>query len=73
MQHGYLLILKLKDFSLIDPVNINNHTAVLSGPVMSDPQGVLRYVVTDKGPLFKSAGYMCTDAFNPLGGVSMCL
>ena len=34
-----------------------------------DPQGLLRYVVTDKGTLFKSAGYMCTEAFNPLGGV----
>ena len=60
---------EIKDFSLIDPLNINNHTAVLLGPVNVDPQGLLRYVVTDKGTLFKSAGYMCTEAFNPLGGV----
>ena len=60
---------EIKDFSLIDPLNINNHTSVLAGPVNVDPQGLLRYVVTDKGTLFKSAGYMCTEAFNPLGGV----
>jgi outer membrane receptor protein involved in Fe transport len=64
---------EIKDFSLIDPLNINNHTAVLAGPINVDPQGLLRYVVTDKGALFKSAGYMCTKAFNPLGGVPCSL
>jgi outer membrane receptor protein involved in Fe transport len=51
---------EIKDFSLIDPININNHTTVLAGPVNVDAQGLLRYIVTDKGTLFKSAGYMCT-------------
>jgi len=60
---------EIKDFSLIDPLNINNHTAVLAGPINVDDAGLLRYIVTDKGTLFKSAGYMCTEAFNPLGGV----
>lgn len=60
---------EIKDFSLISPVNINNMTAILSAPISLDPQGVLRYVLTDKGALFKSAGYVCTVAFNPLGGV----
>jgi outer membrane receptor protein involved in Fe transport len=60
---------EIKDFSLISPVNINNMTAILSAPISLDPQGILRYVLTDKGPLFKSAGYVCTVAFNPLGGV----
>jgi outer membrane receptor protein involved in Fe transport len=64
---------EIKDFSLIDPLNINNHTSILAGPVNVDPQGLLRYVVTDKGTLFKSAGYMCTEAFNPLGGVPCAL
>ena len=60
---------EIKDFSLISPVNINQATAILSDPISIDSQGALRYVVTDKGPLFKSAGYVCTVAFNPLGGV----
>ena len=60
---------EIKDFSLISPININQATAILSDPILVDAQGALRYVVTDKGPLFKSAGYVCTEAFNPLGGV----
>ena len=62
---------EIKDFSLISPVNINQATAILSPPVLVDAQGALRYALTDKGPLFKSAGYVCTVAFNPLGGI-MC-
>ena len=54
---------------LISPVNINQATAILSNPISVDGQGVLRYIVTDKGPLFKSAVYVCTSAFNPAGGV----
>jgi len=60
---------EIKDFSLISPVNINQATAILGPPVSVDPQGILRYIVTDKGLLFKSAGYVCTSAFNPAGGV----
>ncbi len=60
---------EIQDFSLISPVNINNATAILSPAVSVDPQGILRYVLTDTGLLFKSAGYVCTQAFNPAGGV----
>ncbi len=37
--------------------------------VNADPQGIVRYVLTDKGPLFKSAGSLCGAPFNPAGGV----
>lgn len=60
---------EIQEFSLISPVNINNATSILTDPVLVDPQGILRYVMTDKGLLFKSAGYVCTQAFNPAGGV----
>ena len=30
---------EIKDFSLIDPVNINQATAILSDPISVDPQG----------------------------------
>jgi outer membrane receptor protein involved in Fe transport len=62
---------EIKEFSTISPVNINQATAILSPPVSVDPQGILRYVLTDKGLLFKSAGYVCTLPFNPAAGV-MC-
>ena len=60
---------EIKEFSTISPVNINQATAILSPPVSVDPQGILRYVLTDKGLLFKSAGYVCTLPFNPAAGV----
>ena len=31
---------EIKDFSLIDPFNINNATAILGDPVLVDPQGL---------------------------------
>ena len=35
-----------------------------------DALGALALTTTDKGNVFKSAGYMCTLPFNPLGGVA---
>ena len=60
---------EIKEFSTISPININQATAILSPPVSVDAQGILRYVLTDKGLLFKSAGYVCTLPFNPAAGV----
>ena len=63
---------EIKEFSLIDPININNATAILSGPISIDPSGILRYAVTDQGAIFKSAGYLCTVPFNPLAPGGAC-
>ena len=56
-------------FSLINPLNPFNATSIDSVGVNADPQGIVRYVVTDKGALFKSAGSLCGAPFNPAGGV----
>ena len=60
---------EIKDFSLISPTNINGATTRIGPVANGDPQGIVRYGMTDKGLIFKSAGYVCTQAFNPLGGV----
>ena len=60
---------EIQEFSLISPVNINNASAIIGDPVLVDPQGILRYILTDQGVLFKSAGYVCTKQFNPAGQV----
>jgi len=55
--------------SLINPVNILNATSGLGNRVNVDALGALALTTTDKGNVFKSAGYQCTLPFNPLGGV----
>jgi outer membrane receptor protein involved in Fe transport len=56
--------------SLINPVNILNASSGLGNRVNIDPQGALAITTTDLGNVFKSAGYMCSVPFNPLGGVN---
>lgn len=61
---------------LVDPLNINNATMRIPSPVtgnMADvvpgTQGLMNIGWTDKGPIFKFAGYACNSPFfNPLGG-----
>ena len=60
---------EITELSLINPVNILNATSGLGNRVNLDPLGALALTTTDKGNIFKSAGYMCTVPFNPLGGV----
>ena len=60
---------EITELSLINPVNILNATGGLGNRVNLDPLGALALTTTDKGNIFKSAGYMCTVPFNPLGGV----
>ena len=60
---------EITELSLINPVNILNATSGLGNRVNLDPLGALALTTTDKGNVFKSAGYMCTLPFNPLGGV----
>ena len=60
---------EITELSLINPVNILNATSGLGNRVNLDPLGALALTTTDKGNVFKSAGYMCTVPFNPLGGV----
>ena len=56
--------------SLINPVNILNASSGLGNRVNVDALGALAITTTDLGNVFKSAGYMCSVPFNPLGGVS---
>ena len=56
--------------SLINPVNILNASSGLGNRVNVDALGALAITTTDLGNVFKSAGYMCTVPFNPLGGVN---
>ena len=61
--------MRLATFSLVNPLNPFNASVIGRVGVNADPQGIVRYVLTDKGPLFKSAGYLCGAPFNPAGGV----
>ena len=61
---------EITKLSLINPVNIINATSLVGNRVNIDPQGALALTTTDKGNVFKSAGYQCMVPFNPLGGVS---
>ena len=56
--------------SLINPVNILNASSGLGNRVNVDALGALAITTTDLGNVFKSAGYMCSVPFNPLGGVN---
>ena len=60
---------EIQDFSLIDPLNPFGASNFNSGGANADPQGIVRFLITDKGLLFKSAGYICGAPFNPAGGV----
>tara|TARA_X000000368_G_scaffold147944_2_gene116671 strand:- start:1588 stop:4296 length:2709 start_codon:yes stop_codon:yes gene_type:complete len=55
--------------SLINPVNILNASSGFGNRINLDPLGALAITTTDLGNVLKSAGYMCTVPFNPLGGV----
>ena len=61
---------EITKLSLINPVNIVNATSLVGNRVNVDPLGALALTTTDKGNVFKSAGYQCMVPFNPLGGVS---
>ena len=60
---------EIGSFSLINPLNPFNASNFNSAGVNADPQGVVRFMITDKGVLFKSAGSLCGAPFNPAGGV----
>ena len=60
---------EIGDFSLVNPLNPNGATQLLSPVINADPQGIVRYAVTDAGVIFKSAGSLCLAPFNPAGGV----
>ena len=61
---------EITKLSLINPVNIVNATSLVGNRVNVDPLGALALTTTDKGNVFKSAGYQCMVPFNPLGGVN---
>ena len=61
---------EITKLSLINPVNIVNATSLVGNRVNVDPLGALALTTTDKGNVFKSAGYQCMVPFNPLGGVT---
>ena len=61
---------EITSLSLINPVNILNASAGLGNRVNVDALGALAITTTDLGNVFKSAGYMCSVPFNPLGGVA---
>jgi len=61
---------EITSLSLINPVNILNASSGLGNRVNVDALGALAITTTDLGNVFKSAGYMCSVPFNPLGGVS---
>jgi outer membrane receptor protein involved in Fe transport len=54
---------EIGDFALVNPLNPNGATQQLSPVINADPQGVVRYMVTDAGVIFKSAGSLCLAAF----------
>ena len=54
---------------MINPLNPNGATSAGNVGNNADPQGVVRFVVTDAGVIFKSAGSLCLAPFNPVGGV----
>ena len=60
---------EIGDFALVNPLNPNGATSAGNVGINADPQGVVRYVVTDAGVIFKSAGSLCLVPFNPVGGV----
>jgi outer membrane receptor protein involved in Fe transport len=60
---------EIGDFALVNPLNPNGATQLLSPVINADPQGIVRYAVTDAGTIFKSAGSLCLAPFNPAGGV----
>jgi hypothetical protein len=61
---------EITSLSLINPVNILNASSGLGNRVNVDALGALAITTTDLGNVFKSAGYMCSVPFNPLGGVN---
>jgi outer membrane receptor protein involved in Fe transport len=66
---------EITKLSLINPTNINNATsraplpAILGGGLVQQlgPGGVLTVGATDAGLVYKFAGYLCLEAFNPFG------
>ena len=61
---------EITSLSIINPVNILNASSGLGNRVNIDALGALAITTTDLGNVFKSAGYMCSVPFNPLGGVN---
>ena len=68
---------EITDLTLINPTNINNATARANLPAFLGgglvqrlgPGGVLTVGNTDAGLVYKFAGFMCLDAFNPFAPV----
>ena len=68
---------EITKLSLINPTNINNATAraplpaILGGGLVQQlgPGGVLTVGATDAGLVYKFAGYLCLDPFNPFAPV----
>jgi len=68
---------EITDLTLINPTNINNATARANLPAFLGgglvqrlgPGGVLTVGNTDAGLVYKFAGFLCLDAFNPFAPV----